>query len=71
MYMTLCVNYRLCVFTHTPDKSCWLSTTNGVIWAFVGPMLLIIVVSLFILIACIHNVIMYIPWPRTHAVMMK
>ena len=26
--------------------SCWLSTAEGTIWAFVGPMLLIILVSL-------------------------
>ena len=29
--------------------SCWLSVDNGVIWAFVAPMIIIVIVSCFIL----------------------
>lgn len=43
--------------------SCWLSVDNGVIWAFVAPMIIIIIVSCFILSSrlpkrvtvCVHD----------------
>ena len=28
-----------------PQNSCWVSVDNGLIWAFVGPMLAVILVS--------------------------
>jgi len=37
------INFITTVFQCT--SSCWLSTENGVIWAFVAPMLAIITVS--------------------------
>jgi len=37
-------------------SSCWLSTEKGVIWAFVAPMLAIILVSLFVkLLVCMNG----------------
>ncbi|KAL3847293.1 hypothetical protein ACJMK2_018212 [Sinanodonta woodiana] len=32
-----------------PEKSCWLSNHNGLIWAFLGPMLIIVLMNLFVL----------------------
>ena len=41
-----CAYYEYSTITYIHYKySCWLSTDQGVIWAFVGPMLLIIAVS--------------------------
>ncbi|CAL1538584.1 unnamed protein product [Lymnaea stagnalis] len=36
------------------DKACWLSPQTGVLWAFVGPALSIVVVNFFILFAVIR-----------------
>jgi len=36
-------------------SSCWLSVDNGLIWSFVGPALLIIVVSSHFCLWCRHN----------------
>lgn len=32
------------------EKSCWLSTENGLIWAFMGPMFLIVTLNVFVLV---------------------
>ena len=41
-------------------RSCWLSTENGVIWAFVGPVIAIVCVSknktkIIIIILCFYG----------------
>ncbi|XP_069103817.1 adhesion G-protein coupled receptor D1-like [Argopecten irradians] len=36
-------------YGETSDDSCWLSVKDGLIWAFLGPMLVVVVFNLFIL----------------------
>jgi len=39
----------------TRDDICWISTENGVMWAFVGPVLFVIVVNTFILLLTLYT----------------
>ncbi len=38
------------------SSSCWLSTNHGVIWAFIAPMLVIVVVNVYVFIRIMHAI---------------
>ena len=40
-------NFCYCKFTKHHVHRCWISEENGAIWAFIGPMLLIILVIMY------------------------
>ncbi|XP_019848842.1 PREDICTED: adhesion G protein-coupled receptor E2-like isoform X2 [Amphimedon queenslandica] len=39
------------------DDHCWLSTSKGMIWSFIGPMLLIIIINTIFLIMTLYHII--------------
>ncbi|XP_021360076.1 adhesion G-protein coupled receptor D1-like [Mizuhopecten yessoensis] len=47
--VTVSVGVQFPNYGETADDSCWLSVRDGLIWAFMGPMLVVVVFNLFIL----------------------
>lgn len=63
---------KVCMF-HSKCLSCWLSTKERTIFAFVGPMILIMMVSQvvnvcrwFILVVCLRSMQCFWYWPSWH-----
>ena len=39
------------------ESNCWLSTSHGTIWAFVGPMLFVIACNIVVFVLCLRSIL--------------